>query len=281
MNNKKKPILENGRIKRSIIRWAGGKTWLLKELRNILPQEYNNYHEPFLGGGSVYYYLNPPGKSFLSDTNKVLINSFLQIRDNVEEVISTLRRYNNTKEDYYKIRKIKYTDPAKQAAQFFYLNRTGYNGIYRVNFKGQYNVPYGYKNYKILYHFDRYRKASKQLQAANLYVDDFETSLDNVKENDLVFLDPPYTASYTINGFIKYNEKLFSWEDQARLADFLMEIKKKKAFYILTNAKHKDVYKLFSKINKPITMKRACLVGGKQAKRGIVEEYVFTNTIPL
>jgi len=144
--------------------------------------------------------------------------------------------------------------------------------------KGKYNVPYGFKTYKDLFDFERYRKTSEVLKKAKLSCDDFANTIDNVESNDLVFLDPPYTATNTKNGFIKYNETLFSWEDQKRLASYIEKIINKNAFFILTNAKHKSVEALFSKYFTPVSIQRASVIGGKNAKRGIIEEYIFTNT---
>jgi DNA adenine methylase len=134
------------------LRWAGGKSWLLKEISYFLPKEFNNYHEPFIGGGSVYLYLKNQGKiknySFLSDVNEDLINAYNIVKNSPSELSDILETYVNEKEFYYLIRSQKPTDKILRAAQFIYLNRTSFNGIYRVNLKGEYNVPYGYKSYK-------------------------------------------------------------------------------------------------------------------------------------
>ena len=268
----------NGDTYKPILRWAGGKNWLLKDLHRFAPNNYNNYHEPFLGGGSVFFHLKPKGRAYLSDTNQDLINAFCQIRDNVEEVISHLEKYENTKEEYYRVRDTKYRTLTKKAAQFIYLNRTCFNGIYRVNLKGKYNVPYGFKQYKELFEFERYRAASEQLQKVSIQCFDFEESLKNVGEGDLVFLDPPYIVNHENNGFVKYNEKLFSWEDQKRLASYITQIKEKGAFYILTNARHKSIRELFGDLDKPHSILRASVIGGRNAERGQIGEYIFTNS---
>lgn len=267
----------NFSIEKPILRWAGGKNWLLKDLTKYLPKLFNNYHELFLGGASVFLSLKPSGKAYLSDTNFELINALTQIKINVDDLILALKQYKNTKDEYYKVRESVYEDPIKQAARFIYLNRTCFNGIYRVNLKGEFNVPYGFKEYKNLFEFNRLRKASKILQSAELSVGDFGSFISNIEANDLVFLDPPYTVSHVKNGFIKYNEKLFSLEDQKRLAKFISKIKEKNAFYIMTNAKHDVVLDIFGNIDLPISISRASVIGGKKAKREIIEEYLFTN----
>jgi DNA adenine methylase len=264
-------------IQKPFLRWAGGKTWLLKGLSKHIPTSYNNYHEPFLGGGSVFFFLNPNNLSFLSDSNAELVNAFIQVKENVEDVIKVLKEYKNTKDNYYLIREKSYRNKVKQAARFIFLNRTGFNGIYRVNLKGKYNVPYGFKNYKNNFDFNLFRSASKSLENTKISSADFELTLGNIYEGDFVFIDPPYTVSHIKNGFIKYNEKLFSWEDQERLANYVNQIIEKGAYYLLTNAKHDSVENLYSQIEKPISVNRFSVIGGKNAKREPIQEFLFTN----
>ncbi len=267
---------ENG-FEKPILRWAGGKTWLLKGLHRFLPATFNDYHEPFVGGGSVFFNMQPGGKSYLSDSNADLITAYCELRDHLDSVIHKLKQFQNTQESYYQIRDTKFFLPAERAAQFIYLNRTCFNGLYRVNLKGEFNVPYGFKSYKQLFDFDRLRRFSERLKSAILRCGDFQDSIQNVNKGDLVFLDPPYTVSHIKNGFIKYNEKLFSWVDQKRLASFIEEIRRRGAYYILTNAKHDSIQKLFGRIDTPTSVWRASVIGGKLARRGMIEEYVFTN----
>lgn len=266
-------------LDKPIFRWAGGKNWLLRDLHKFLPSSFNNYHEPFFGGGSVFFYLKPTGKSYLSDKNDDLMNAYCVIRDNVEEVITTLKQFNNTEEEYYRIRDQEFQSALEQTAKFIYLNRFGFNGLYRVNLNGMYNVPYGFKKYKQPFDYGRLRRASLLLKNSILSSEDFEVSLKRIEAGDLVFLDPPYTASNVKNGFIKYNEKLFAWHDQERLALYIRRLIEKGAFYILTNAKHESVKELFGSLCSPIPTKRSNVIGGRNAKRGITEEYIFTNSI--
>lgn len=264
-------------MEKPIIRWAGGKTWLLKEAYKFLPANYNNYHEPFLGGGSFFFHLQPRGKSYLSDSNIELMNVYIQIRDDLDNLISILQQFHNTEEDYYSIRNTNYQLPLEMAAQFIYLNRTCFNGLYRVNLVGKFNVPYGYKQYKQLFDFDRFRRFRDVLKPAMLSCEDFYCSLERVKKGDLVILDPPYTVTHVKNGFIKYNNKLFAWQDQERLAAYIIELRWRGAYYILTNAKHKSIAELFGGIDSPVLVSRASVISGRRSGRGIVKEYVFTN----
>lgn len=260
------------------LRWAGGKKWLIKELNQIGIEncKFNNYHEPFLGGGAIFFHLSPQKQSFLSDLNTELIDTYRCVKNNVEEVIQELKKFKNTEECYYDIRSKKFRKDVKCAARFIYLNQTSFNGIYRVNLKGEYNVPFGYRK-KDFFEPDNLRLASLLLQNVNLEEGDFENCIQNVQKGDLVFLDPPYTITHNNNGFFKYNQKLFSEDDQYRLSEVIDQIKEREAFYILTNAAHDKVRDIFEKNDRVLELKRASLVGGLKAKRGNYSEYIFTN----
>lgn len=268
---------------RPFLRWAGGKSWFLKGINRFLPLTFNDYYEPFLGSAAVFFHLQQlnklRGNIFLSDLNQELIDCFIQIRDNVEGVIQHLITYRNEKGFYCQIRDLEVKSDAGKAARFIYLNRTSFNGIYRVNLQGIYNVPYGHKKYKTLFDYNNLRICSLMLKGVTILPTDFLDSLTSVEEDDLVFLDPPYTVAHDENGFIKYNQKLFAWEDQIRLASLIKEIDSRGAFYILTNAKHQSIKELFGESGSFMTLSRASVIGGKEARRGRIEEYVFTNTV--
>jgi len=271
--------LEKIKSVKPFLRWAGGKTWLIKHLSNFLPKQgFNNYHEPFLGGGSVFFHLKPP-KAYLSDLNKELIDTYEQVKTNVESVIVELSKFENNEKHYYDIRNENYSDEAKRAAKFIFLNQTSFNGIYRVNLKGVYNVPYGYRSTNY-FNPENLRLVSNALSNVELFHADFNSTIDNINENDLVFLDPPYTVTHNNNGFIKYNKKLFDLDSQFALSKYIDEIKNKGAYYILTNAAHEQVEVIFKKDNdRSQELKRASLIGGKKAKRGRYAELIITNIL--
>lgn len=260
------------------LRWAGGKNWLIPVVDTLLDGlDFNNYYEPFLGGASVFFSVDIPKHAYLSDINEDLIETYIEVRDHPNEVIKELKGLKNTEEDYYKIRKKIPQKPIKRAARFIYLNQTSYNGIYRVNLKGEYNVPYGFRE-TMRYDYDRIQNASRKLQKVKLRGEDFTARKYQIKDGDLVFLDPPYTVSHNKNGFIKYNQKLFSLEDQYRLSEFIKYITRKGAFYILTNAAHDTIREIFDNgDNTILTLNRSSLIGGRNAKREKVSEYIFTN----
>lgn len=260
------------------LRWAGGKRWLIKHIDGFLPKEgFNNYHEPFLGGGAIFFNLAHSNVSFLNDLNPELIDTYSCIKEDVEKVIEHLKTFENSKEFYYKLRAQKLNTDYEKAAKFIYLNQTSFNGIYRVNLKGEYNVPYGFRKKNFLEE-ETLKNASYRLAKAELSGVDFLETIGNIKENDLVFLDPPYTITHNDNGFFKYNAKLFSEEDQHKLSEMINVIKKKKAYYILTNAAHDEIKKIFNKKGDTmIELKRASLIGGRNAKRDKYEEIIVTN----
>jgi len=259
------------------LRWAGGKTWLIKYQERLISKiDFNNYHEPFLGGAAFFLSINHQNISFLSDLNSDLIDTYVELRDHPERIIEILLTYQNSREFYYHIRGLKFDDPTERAARFIYLNQTSFNGIYRVNLNGEYNVPYGYRNKEFL-DANNLKNVSLKLRKTSIFQADFDVIRENVKCKDLVFLDPPYTVSHNNNGFIKYNQRIFSLNDQYRLSELIEFIKRKGAFYILTNAGHPKIVEIFEKEDKRIELSRASLIGGKNAKRGSVKEYVFTN----
>ena len=261
------------------LRWAGGKTWLIPHLPNLLkPIQFEHYHEPFLGGGAIFFALDLKKKSYLSDANPELINTYIQIRDNPDQVAHFFTQFQNTKNEYYRIRdQLVPQSPEEMAARFLFLNQTSFNGLFRVNRNGTYNVPYGFRqNWK--YDIARLSSASQKLQKTRIEFGDFEINKYRIKRHDLVFLDPPYTVSHNNNGFIEYNQNLFSIEDQHRLNCFIDYIKRKDAYYILTNAAHQAILEIFDKDeDRTIELTRQSLIGGKKAKRMKISEYIFTN----
>jgi len=267
--NKAKPFL----------RWAGGKQWLLPKLEELLPNNFKNYHEPFLGGGSVFIHLKSKGKingqAYLSDLNSDLINSYKIVRDEVKGLEIKLQKYTNTEIEYYRVRDQKLRSPLSKAAQFIFLNRTSFNGIYRVNYQGKYNVPYGHKKYAKLFDFENFKNLNKLFQNTKFDSFDFYNTIDNIKCGDLVFLDPPYTVAHEHNGFIKYNQKIFQWKDQLRLKEYIDIVKAKGAYVILTNAAHKSIEDLHSTSGIKYNASRFSVVGGINAKRTKYNEFIF------
>lgn len=268
----------------TFLRWTGSKKWLLKELNQYLPLDFQNYHEPFLGGGSVFFYVkNNSDKKrsyFLSDLNSGLINLYEQIRDNLPELISVLKKHKNSSEFYYKIRDYKPRTNVNKAAKFMYLNRTSFNGIYRVNSKGEYNVPYGKRQNVDIVTEPLLQNVKNALKNTFISCGSFDIILENVKAKDFVFLDPPYTVSHENNGFIEYNQKLFSWDDQIALKELIKTLIERDVFFLLTNASHQSIRDLYSDIPniKIKKISRHCKVGGRSHTRKMYNELLIYNT---
>jgi len=266
---------------KSPLRWAGGKAWLTKDIKNYLPECFNNYYEPFLGGGAITLYLAERellnNEIFLSDCNPKLIEFYQILKERPSALISKLKRFENTREYYYDERKKSYSDPVDRAAQFLFLNKTSFNGIYRENLQGVYNVPYGNKKYRELFDFKLIKQVSFLLRKAKFNTQSFTEIKDSVGEKDLVFLDPPYTVAHENNGFVKYNQKIFSWEDQIELKNLVMYIASRGAYFILTNAYHSSILDLYSGIGNKHILNRISVVGGKNAMRTTYKELLISN----
>lgn len=229
------------------LKWAGGKRWFIQRYAHLLPVTFNRYIEPFLGAGSVFFYLEPK-RAILGDANPDLIATYKGIKSDWRRLQHLLRRHQHMHSDshYYAVRESVPDDPIERAARLIYLNRTCFNGIYRVNLDGEFNVPRGSKNEVVLPE-DDFETTARILRRAQIRHSDFEILIDLAEEGDLVFADPPYTVRHNINGFIKYNEKLFSWADQERLAKALARAKKRGVNVVSTNANHASVRELYEK----------------------------------
>ena len=264
-----------------IVRWAGGKSWLIPYLGELIPNQFNNYYEPFAGGSSIFLYLKSQGvldgKAFLSDINHKLINTYKQVKSNKDLLLQDLLKHKNEKSYYYNLRKKKPESEIELASQFLYLNRTSFNGIYRENLKGEYNVPFGNKKYKKLFDFENIHKVSTLLKNTYFSCRSFEQSLEKPCKGDLVFIDPPYTVAHSNNGFVKYNQKIFKWNDQVKLRNLIKELNEKDVYILMTNAHHESILKLYGKALNTIELERLSVIGGKYAKRGKVKELIFTN----
>jgi DNA adenine methylase len=274
------PLLETQKYVESPLRWAGGKRWLVSRLRRLAGDaDFGTYHEPFLGGGSVFLGLRGFSWAYLSDANEELMETFATIRDHPKRVADGARLYANTAETYYEVRDSAPRGRIARAARFLYLNHTSFNGIYRVNLNGRYNVPFGGGRNAQIPTADDLRAVSDRLKRSSLRTRDFAECIDQVRAGDLVFLDPPYTVAHNNNGFVKYNQRLFSFEDQHRLSDLIDQIKERDAFYILANAAHHSIITLFDKGDTMLETSRRNSVGGANARRGGATEYLFTNLL--
>jgi len=259
------------------LKWAGGKRWLVEKHRQLFDISYERYIEPFLGGGSVFFAVNPE-IAVLADVNPRLIETYNAIKDNWRLVFDALQTHHerHCKDHYYNERSKDYLTSADRAAQFIYLNRTCWNGLYRVNLKGIFNVPIGTKQ-KVVYDWDDFERTACALQNAEIKCQDFETTISQAKENDLVYLDPPYTVNHKYNGFIKYNEKIFSWKDQIRLKDCVVNAIGRGVKIVLSNADHSSIRELYEGVGKQAVLTRSSVIAGDKMRRGTVDELVVMS----
>lgn len=273
---------KNNKIVKPFLRWAGGKTWFTKHIENYIPKDFNDYYEPFVGGGSVFFYLKSKGfiknKAYLSDSNSDLINTYKILKNHSNDLFEILKTHIDTEDEYYRMRSTDFSDKIEKAAKFLYLNKTSFNGIYRVNRNGEYNVPYGRRNLNILYDFEHLKDISIALKNTYLSTQDFKERCKLIKKNDFVFIDPPYTVAHENNGFIQYNQSIFSWNNQLQLSKLTDELNEKEVHFLVTNAYH-DCIKEIYKVGTQEKLSRASTIGGIGAKRTKYKEIIITNIV--
>ncbi|MDE4272943.1 Dam family site-specific DNA-(adenine-N6)-methyltransferase [Phaeobacter gallaeciensis] len=258
------------------LKWAGGKRWLFTpEFIETLPQ-FDRYIEPFLGGGAGFLSLTPQN-SIISDVNYNLISVYEVVRDNHEALVTTLAKHQerHSPEYYYTIRSKEYSCKVEKASQFIYLNRTCWNGLYRLNKKGKFNVPIGSKT-KVLLPDDDFASISAILKNSSLRCCDFEETISEAQKGDLLFVDPPYTVAHNKNGFVKYNEKIFSWDDQVRLRDSIVQAVERGAALVLTNADHSSVRSLYEEVGIHASLERPSVISGSTKGRSKISELMVT-----
>jgi DNA adenine methylase len=258
-----------------LLKWAGGKRRLLSHILPLLPANPGRYFEPFVGGGAVFF-AYAPASAYLSDSNGELIELYSEIRDRPSRVISALSRMTNDEATYYRIRSTLPEGKAERAARFLYLTTLSFNGLYRQNLKGAFNVPYGHKVHLDPCDRERILEASSALRRATLRAVDFEAAVQSAKSGDVIYFDPPYTVAHGNNGFIKYNAKIFSWDDQRRLSALARNLWNRGCHVLVSNADHpsiKDLYVGF----KTVVIKRPSVMAASPEFRKSISECVFVG----
>lgn len=258
------------------LKWAGGKTQLLDDLKNKAPNNFNRYIEPFIGGGAMFFAIQPH-VAIIADSNPELVNAYQCLADNVDKVIAHLFTFKNTKSYFYEIRELVSAELEKEyaAARMIYLNRTCYNGLFRVNKKGEFNVPYGnYKNIRIC-QVDILRVASQLLQNVEIVCGDYKTVLlDFAKTGDFIFLDPPYLPISKYADFKRYTKEQFYEEDHRDLAEEVARLQKLGCHVILTNSNHPLVHELYEPYEIEIVNTRRNI--SSKAKTRISKDVIVT-----
>lgn len=260
-----------------VLRWAGGKTWLVKSSASIFPQVIaGDYCEPFLGGGAVFL-SRSWGNAHLSDINPDLINFYSVLRAQYSELISHLMTLDPSEKEYYKIRSEQYADPVMSAAQFYYLNRLSFNGIYRVNRQGQFNVPYGKRLRNPFIDERALKTCSSLLSAARLTVADFETVLNSRKQGDFVFVDPPYWKEGE-SSFVGYNSSPFGSQELQNLLNCLESLDRRGVRWLMTYAHYEPVQEWADNFSYQWeVVYRSQVVGARAARRGLYGELLIKN----
>lgn len=262
---------------RPFLRWAGSKRLLLKHLIPLLPDQIGTYYEPFLGSGSVYLHLKPK-RARLNDKALEVIDLLRALRTDVEAVLSHVEIFTNDKDTYYRVRNERSEDPLRHAAEFLFLNRTCWNGLFRVNLSGNFNVPYGNNKVLEIVDAENLRLCARFLNETKpvLTTIDFESAVVGYKEGDFAYFDPPYVTGHNNNGFLAYNEKIFSWDDQIRLSKLAKKLFNEGVQVMVSNANHEDVCKLYPDFVKTV-VNRHSTISGSSDKRGPITEVIFTT----
>ena len=264
-----------------IVKWVGGKRQLMFELLKNMPETYNRYFEPFIGGGALFFELQPQN-GYISDMNEELINLYSVARDDVYNLIDDLNKHEISKEYFLKIRNLDRTEKynklsdIQKASRFIYLNRTCFNGMYRVNSQGQFNVPFGnYKNPRIV-DAENLINCSKLLKNTEIYCADFSEILNKVQKGDFVYFDPPYVPLNETSSFTSYTKDGFDLDMQFKLRDVCDELDSKGVMFMLSNSDTKLVNELYSNYEiKKVFASRA--INANPNGRGKITEVLVKN----
>jgi DNA adenine methylase len=273
-----------------LVKWAGGKGQLLSQFQPHFPARFGRYIEPFVGGGAVFFHLYnqgrlPPKEIVLIDHIEELINCYRVVQSQIEALIEELKRHEPHKLDadhYYEVRawdrhpKYGQRSDVERAARFLFLNRTCYNGLYRVNRKGQFNVPFGRYDNPTVCNADNLRAASQALQGVIVELGDFDRCLEWAGPGDLVYLDPPYHPLSDTSSFTSYTSAAFDVEDQRRLADLFRELDSRGCQVMLSNSCTPLIRELY-KGYEQVEVQAIRAISSKVDERGAIPELLVMN----
>ncbi len=269
------------------VKWAGGKRQLITSLEGHLPKKFGTYFEPFLGGGALLFHLlnqSPNLKCNISDLNSDLILAYITIRDKVEQLVESLERHSGKYsadkiEYYYSVRESAPKNQIEKVSRLLFLNKTCFNGLYRVNSKGQFNVPLGRYTNPSIVNKENLISVSKILQSKNIAIrcQDFEAILDEAKKDDFVYFDPPYQPVSKTANFTSYTKCEFTYDDLKRLANVCQKLDKKDCKVLLSNSNTKEVRKLFSSKWKVVEVSANRAINSNSKKRTGHTELLIKN----
>lgn len=272
---------EKTAVAKPFLKWAGGKRQLLPLLLNKMPSSFKRYHEPFLGGGALFFALKPK-HAFLSDINDELVGAYQILKDKPGDLITELKKHKYDKDYYYELRETdrspeyKSWSKLKRAARLIYLNKSCYNGLYRVNAKGQFNTPFGdYKN-PTIFTEENLIACSEALQRAKLSEAPFDLVLTQAKKGDFVYLDPPYMPLSSTSNFTSYSKESFGEAEQRKLFDTCVKLDKRGVYFMLSNSAAPFICELYEPFKvELVNAKRA--INSKGSSRGAVKEVIVRN----
>ena len=281
--------LPQGTSLRSALKWVGGKKRIAKEIVSFFPAEFNSYIEPFLGGASVFLEASPR-QAYLSDLNPSLINFYVALRDAPKKLINKAEKYEleyNSlasqalkKAFYYKVRQ-EYNEEAKKnntehAARFLFLNKTSFNGLYRENSKGEFNVPFNNKEKLVLFDKQNIFQNSQALSGAHLSTSTFSDAAMKARKGDLVYFDPPYIPLSSTSAFTDYTKSSFGPEAQIQLRDIASQLVSRGSTVVLSNSYSPEVKRLYKDFElHELRINR--LVAASNSSRGSISEYLIVG----
>ena len=259
----------------SFLKWAGSKRRLLPQLLALAPAEFGKYYEPFLGGGSMFFAL-APSRAELSDQSPALIDTYKALKADVYKVIDFLEPLRPSREEFERVKSQILRNRFNLAGRFIYLNKTCWNGLYRVNASGRFNVPFGMPRSEFIFDQVHLKACSSLLRQRSVSIrwQDFGAIEKRVEASDFVFFDPPYVTGHNFNGFADWNEKLFSWDDQLRLALLAKRLVERGVNVMVTNADHPAVAALYGGFHFK-QLQRFSTLASNSAKRRMTTEAVF------
>lgn len=274
-----KTIVDSGSA-RPFWKCAGGKTKLLPDLMERVPKSFGTYHEPFVGGGALFWALAPGLRwATLADTNAHLTACYEAVHLDVEPLIARLRRMKNTEDDYYRVRDREANGPLAKAARALYLNKTCFNGLWRENRSGKMNVPFGHYANPTFCDADNLRACSAalaRLDLLSIHSSSFESVVGRAEKGDFAFFDPPYLPISKTSNFTNYGSAGFGYADHVRLRDVALELKSKKVHVMITNCDHPEIRKLYAKGFKIAEVSAPRSINSVASKRGPVPELIIT-----
>ena len=269
------------------LKWAGGKSRVALKISSFFPESFDNYYEPFLGSGAIYFTISPQ-RGRLNDLNKYLIGTYRIIKENPDGLIKVLQKIDkeyhslpdlDQKSNYYYESRIEYNSiksmTIKKAALFIFLNKAGFNGMYRENSRGEYNIPFGKHNKCLICDERNIREVSLNIKDIEFSFGDYKLALDEASKGDLVYLDPPYIPISKTANFTQYQKEGFSYEDHKKIRDLAIKLHEKGCYVVISNSSCKESEDLY---NSPIfNIDRIEVTRRIHSSRKVVPEIVVTN----